>query len=170
MNDSKLLVGTLSGAFGVSGEVRLKSFCAIPEAIADYTPLTRADGSTIHQIVITGQAKGALVVRMDGVTTKEEADALKGVDLFAERDQFPTLPDDEFYHSDLIGLTAFDTGGEKLGTIKAVQNNGAEDLLEIHNPTFKNSVLVPFTRAIVPTIDLAARRVVIDPPGGLFEE
>ena len=170
MSDDRIIVGTISGSFGVHGDVRLKSFCADPEALADYTPLTRADGTEIMTIVIKGQTKGALIVRVDGITTKEEADGSRGMDLYARRDQLPSLPDDEYYHTDLVGLMAFDTGGEKLGRIKAVQTNGAEDLLEIISPTDKDTVLVPFTKAIVPTVDLAAGRLVIDPPGGLFNE
>ncbi|AKS47297.1 16S rRNA processing protein RimM [Octadecabacter temperatus] len=170
MSDDRIIVGTISGSFGVHGDVRLKSFCADPEALADYTPLTRADGTEIMTIVIKGQTKGALIARVDGITTKEEADGLRGMDLFARRDQLPSLPDDEFYHTDLVGLMAFDTGGEKLGRIKAVQTNGAEDLLEVISPTDKDTVLVPFTKAIVPTVDLAAGRLVIDPPGGLFSD
>ncbi len=168
MADDRIIVGSLAGAFGVHGDVRVKSYCAEPDAIADYTPLTRSDGKTITTLVLKGMAKGALIARVDGITTKEEADALKGVDLFAARDQLPSLPDDEFYHTDLMGLTAVDTGGAELGRVKAVQTNGADDLLEIVGPGLKDTVLVPFTKAIVPTVDLAAGRVVIDPPGGLF--
>lgn len=170
MTDETLIVGSISGAFGVHGDVRLKSFCADPEALADYTPLTRSDGKIITTIVLKGQTKGALIARVDGITTKEEADALRGVDLIAQRDQLPSLPDDEFYHADLMGLTAFDTGGAELGRVKAVQSNGADDLLEIIAPALKDSVLVPFTRAIVPTVDLASGRIIIDPPGGLFAD
>ncbi|SLN55546.1 ribosome maturation factor RimM [Pseudooctadecabacter jejudonensis] len=170
MSDDPIIVGSISGAFGVHGDVRLKSFCADPEALADYTPLTRSDGKTITTIVVKGQTKGALIARIDGITTKEEADALRGVDLLADRTSLPSLPDDEFYHTDLMGLLAVDTGGAELGRIKAVQSNGADDLLEIVAPGLKDSVLVPFTRAIVPTVDLAAGRVVIDPPGGLFAD
>ena len=169
MADDRIIVGSIAGAFGVHGDVRLKSYCAEPAAIAEYTPLTRGDGATITTIVVKGMAKGALIARVDGITTKEEADAVKGVDLYARRDQLPSLPDDEFYHADLIGLVAFDTGGAELGRIKAVQSNGADDLLEITAPSLKDSVLVPFTRAIVPTVDLATGRVIIDPPGGLFD-
>ena len=168
MADDRIIVGSLAGAFGVHGDVRVKSYCAEPDAIADYTPLTRSDGKIIATLVLKGMAKGALIARVDGITTKEEADALKGVDLYAARDQLPSLPDDEFYHTDLMGLTAVDTGGAELGRVKAVQTNGADDLLEIVAPGLKDTVLVPFTRAIVPTVDLAAGRVIIDPPGGLF--
>lgn len=168
MSDDKIIVGALSGSFGVHGDVRLKSFCADPEAIADYTPLTRADGQTITTIVIKGQTKGAIIARVDGITTKEQADGLRGMELFAPRDQLPSLPDDEFYHADLVGLMTFDTGGAELGRVKAVQTNGSDDLLEVISPTHKDTVLVPFTKAIVPTVDLASGRIVIDPPGGLF--
>jgi len=170
MDADRIIVGRIAGAFGVRGEVRLKSFCADPEAIADYTPLTLEDGRPVATILVTGQTKEALVVRMDGIATKEEADALKGADLYAERARLPSLPDDEFYHADLIGLEAFDTGGASLGRVKAVLHNGADDLLELHAPGHRATVLVPFTRAIVPTVDLAAGRLVIDPPGGLFED
>lgn len=170
MADDKIIVGSIAGAFGVHGDVRLKSFCAEPDAIADYTPITRSDGAVITTIVLKGMTKGALIARVDGITTKEQADALKGVDLLAERSQLPNLPDDEFYHADLMGLAAFDTGGAALGRVKAVQSNGADDLLEIVAPGLKDTVLVPFTRAIVPTVDLEAGRIILDPPGGLFDD
>jgi len=170
MSDEKIIVGAVSGSFGVHGDVRLKSFCANPEAIADYTPLTRADGQQIATIVIKGQTKGSLIARIDGITTKEEADGLRGMEIYAGRDQLPSLPDDEFYHTDLVGLMAYDTGGSELGRVKAVQTNGSDDLLEIISPTHKDTVLVPFSKAIVPTVDLASGRIVIDPPGGLFDE
>ena len=161
-----IVVGTLSGAFGVHGEVRLKSFCADPAAIADYTPLTTDDGRTINQLVITGQIKGAFSVRLDGVTTKEDADALRGVKLYARREQLPSLPDDEFYHADLIGLAVHDAGGAQIGTVKDVMNNGADDLLELSVPGKSDTALLPFTRAVVPTVDLDAGRIVADPPEG----
>lgn len=170
MSDEKIIVGALSGSFGVTGDVRLKSFCAEPAAIADYTPLTRCDGTQIATIVIKGQTKGALIARVDGITTKEQADALRGVDLYAERAQLPSLPDDEFYHADLVGLMTFDTGGQTLGRVKAVQTNGSDDLLEVSSPKHKDTVLVPFTKAIVPTVDLATGRIVLDPPRGLFDD
>jgi len=170
MSDDRIIVGVLSGSFGVHGDVRIKSFCADPEAIADYTPLTRADGASITTIVIKGQTKGSLIARVDGITTKEEADSLSGTDIFAQRDQLPNLPDDEFYHTDLVGLMCVDTGGTELGRVKAVQTNGSDDLLEINSPTHKDTVLVPFLKKIVPTVDLASERIVLDPPRGLFDD
>lgn len=163
----QVIVGAIGGAFGVHGEVRLKSFCAQPEAIAAYAPLTDADGRSYGPIRITGQTKGALTARIDGIATREEAEALKGAELFAPRDRLPGLPDDEFYHADLIGLEVADSGGTVLGRVKAVQNHGAGDLLEVQPPGAA-SVLVPFTRAIVPVVDLGAGRIIADPPEGLF--
>lgn len=164
----RIIVGTISGAFGVKGDVRLKSYCATPDAIAEYTPLTTEAGRSFAQVVVIGQVKNGLVARIDGITTKEQADALKGTDLFTLRDRLPNLPNDEFYHSDLIGLDVVDTGGQVLGQVKSVQNNGADDLLEIHGPDLKATVLLPFTKAAVPTVDLSAGRLVADPPEGLF--
>jgi 16S rRNA processing protein RimM len=89
MSVDRIVVGTLAGSFGVNGDVRLKSFCSDPEALVNYTPLTRTDGSEITTIVIKGQTKGSLIARVDGITTKEEADGLRGMELFARRDQLP---------------------------------------------------------------------------------
>ncbi|MEO0864847.1 MAG: ribosome maturation factor RimM, partial [Pseudomonadota bacterium] len=108
------------------------------------------------------------VARLAEVATKEQADALKGVQLFANRDQLPGLPDDEYYYTDLVGLEVFDTGGTSLGRVKSVQNHGASDLLEVHAPGATATVLLPFTRAAVPTVDLASGRIVAVPPEGLF--
>ncbi|MCZ8152874.1 MAG: ribosome maturation factor RimM [Rhodobacteraceae bacterium] len=161
----RICVGAIAGSFGVQGEVRLKSFCADPEAIASYGPLWTEDGSRSFTVKLTrANVSGGLGVRLSGVLTKEQADALKGTQLFADRDRLPALPDDEFYHADLIGLTAQDTGGVTLGTVRAVHNHGAGDMLEILGPGMKTALLVPFTLAVVPTVDLAAGRIVVDMP------
>lgn len=168
--DDLICVASIAGAFGVRGEVRLKSFTAEPDAIADYNPLTTEDGSRSFEVGIVNTIKNGLSVRLSDVTTKEEADALKGVKLYVPRDRLPSLPDDEYYHTDLMGLEVFDTGGTKLGAVKAVQNHGAGDLLEIHGPGLKTTVLLPFTLAAVPTVDLSSGRIIADPPEGLFPE
>lgn len=160
----RICVGAIAGAFGVKGEVRLKSFCAQPEAIADYAPLWTEDGRRSFGLRITRQVAGGLAARLTGVASKEEADALRGVTLFADRDRLPSLPDDEFYHADLIGLTAVDTGGAEIGQVLAIHNHGAGDILEVQAPGRKSPLLLPFTRAVVPTVDLAARRIVVDLP------
>ncbi|MEO1277024.1 MAG: ribosome maturation factor RimM [Pseudomonadota bacterium] len=163
-----VLVGAIAGAFGVRGEVRLKSFCAEPDAIASYGPLSTEDGRRFD-VRITRPVKGGFAARLTDVGTKEAADALKGQRLYAPRDRLPALPDDEFYHADLIGLEVVDTGGALLGRVRAVHDHGAGDMLEVLGKGMKTPLLLPFTKAIVPTIDLAASRVVADPPGGLSE-
>jgi 16S rRNA processing protein RimM len=165
----RVCVGAISGAFGVRGEVRLKSFCAEPADIAAYGPLSTEDGARSFEITLTRPVKSGFAARLSGVPTKEAADALRGTRLYAPRDALPSLPDDEFYHADLIGLTALETGGVTLGKVAAVLNHGAGDLLELRGPGLKGSVLVPFTRAAVPTVDLSAGRVIIDPPEGLLD-
>lgn len=163
-----ICVGSIAGSFGVRGEVRLKSYCAVPEDIENYSPLTDETGAERYPLIITRAIKNGFAARLGGVETKEQADALKGLRLFARRDQLPSLPDDEFYHADLIGLEVYDTGGTLLGRVKSVQNHGADDLLELHGPGLKTTVLLPFTKAAVPTVDLEAGRIVADPPEGLL--
>ncbi len=164
--ENQLCVGAISGSYGVKGEVRLKSFCAEPTAIADYGPLFTEDGSRSFTITLTRPVAGGLGARLSGVATKEEADALRGTSLYVSRDKLPSLPDDEFYHADLIGLEARDTGGVLLGKVIAVHNHGAGDLLEIGGGGAA-SILLAFTLATVPTVDLEAGRIVVDPPEGL---
>ncbi|WP_322867830.1 ribosome maturation factor RimM [Aquicoccus sp. G2-2] len=166
----RICVGAIAGSFGVQGEVRLKSFTADPQAIADYAPLYTEDGARSFTLEISRPVKQGFAARLSGIATKEQADALKGTRLFIDRARLPSLPDDEFYHADLIGLDVVDTGGVVLGRVKSVQNHGAADLLEIHGPNLKATVLLPFTRDVVPTVDLAQRRIVADPPDGLFPE
>ncbi|MGP6087616.1 ribosome maturation factor RimM [Antarctobacter jejuensis] len=167
--DDQICVGAIAGAFGVQGEVRLKSFTSDPLAIEEYGPLRTEDGARAFEVEITREIKNGFAAHLTGVATKEEADALKGTRLFAPRDRLPSLPDDEYYHTDLIGLDVFDTGGAALGTVHAVHNHGASDLLELRVPGLSRTVLLPFTLAAVPTVDLKARRIVADPPEGLFD-
>ena len=164
----RVIVGAIGGAFGVHGEVRLKSYCADPAAIADYTPLYTEAGRVFAQVVLTGQMKNGFTARMDGITTKEEADALRNTSLYAERAVMPATDEDEFYYADLIGLTVVDTGGVTLGTVKNVMDHGAGDLLEITVPGTSETVLLPFTQTAVPTVDISAGRIIADPPEGLF--
>lgn len=165
----RVCVGAIVGAFGVRGEVRLKSFCADPAAIADYAPLWSEDGARRFDLVLTGTVANGLSARLAGVSSKEQADALRGLRLFADRERLPALEDEEYYHADLIGLTVLDAGGTALGTVAAVHNHGASDLLEVRGAGLKQPVLLPFTRAVVPTVDLAGRRIVADIPEGLLD-
>ncbi|QRZ13682.1 16S rRNA processing protein RimM [Paracoccus methylovorus] len=160
----RVCVGAIAGAFGVRGEVRLKSFTSQPKDIATYSPLYTEDGSRSFTVRLTRPVTGGIGARMSGVETREQAEALKGVTLWADRDKLPALPDDEFYHADLIGLSVYDAGGALLGTVRAIYDHGAGDILEILGPGRSQALLLPFTRAFVPTVDLAAGRIIADPP------
>ena len=107
---------------------------------------------------------GGFGARIAGVATREQAEALRGTSLYVDREKLPSLPDDEFYHADLIGLDALDTGGEALGKVIAVHNHGAGDIIEISSTRHKSALLLPFTKAIVPNVDLAAGRLIVDLP------
>jgi 16S rRNA processing protein RimM len=160
-----ICVGAVAGAFGVRGEVRLKSYCARAEDVAAYGPLMTEDGRSF-EISLRGAVTGGLAARLSGVSSREAAEALRGVKLFAPRAALPHLPDDEFYHADLIGLMVQDTGGAEIGKVTAVLNHGAGDLLEVR--AAGGSVFIPFTREIVPAVDLAEGRIICDPPEGLL--
>lgn len=167
-SDDLVCLGAVAGAYGVRGEVRLKSFCAVPEDVAAYGALRSEDGSRSFTVTLGRPVKGGYAARLSGIATKEQADALKGLRLFAARSALPEPEEDEYYHADLIGLAVMDTGGVLLGHVRAVHDHGAGDLLEIHGPTLRNTVLLPFTQAAVPTVDLKGGRLVADPPEGLF--
>jgi 16S rRNA processing protein RimM len=170
---NRVCVGAIAGAFGVQGEARIKSFCAQPEAIATYGPLWTEDGTLSFTLRITRAVKEGLAARLSGVATREDAEALKGTRLYAGRDRLPALPDDEFYHADLIGLPVCDPGGAEIGRVRALHDHGAGDVLEINlsGPgKAGKSVLIPFTRAVVPTVDLTAGRIVADLPEGTLDD
>ncbi|MEM6308209.1 MAG: ribosome maturation factor RimM, partial [Pseudomonadota bacterium] len=125
-----IVVGSIAGAYGVRGELRIKSFCATPADIETYSPLTTPDGRAF-QMALIGQVKGGFTARIVGIDTKENADALKGTQLCVQRAQLPDPGEDEYYYTDLIGLTVLDVGGATIGKVKQVLNHGADDLLEV---------------------------------------
>ncbi len=163
-------VGAIAGAYGVRGELRIKSYCAVPEDIETYGPLWSEDRSQTFAVAILRPIKNGFAARIAEVSTKEQADALRGTVLHAERSQLPSLPDDEFYHADLIGLEVMDTGGALIGKVKTVNNHGADDLLEVQLKGSSDTVFLPFTKAAVPTVDLASGRLIADPPLGILPE
>lgn len=158
-----ILVGVIGAPHGVKGELRLKSFTADPLAIADYGPLTDSDGKTLLLTKVRLLKDDMLVVKFDGVDHRDDAAKLTRRELYVLRSQLPPPDEDEFYFSDLIGLHVKTVAGEDFGTIAAVENYGAGDLLDIKTADGRN-VLLPFTRAIVPHVDIAARLVTVDPP------
>lgn len=165
-----ICVGVIAGSYGVRGELRVKSYCAVPEDLETYSPLHSEDGSRQFPLALIRAVKNGFVARVPDVANKEEADALRGVKLFTDRAQLPGLPDDEFYHADLVNLSVYDTGGTLLGRVKTVQNHGADDLLELQLAGSSTTTFLPFTKAAVPTVDLASGRIIADPPDGILPE
>ncbi|HEC14714.1 MAG TPA: 16S rRNA processing protein RimM, partial [Rhodospirillales bacterium] len=122
MTDSLLCVGVVTGARGLKGEVRIKSFTAVPEDIAAYGPVRDETGGRSFEIRVTGRAKGTVTARLEGVGDRDGAEALKGLALYVSRDVLPEAEDGEFYHADLIGLEAVFADGEVIGTVTAVHD------------------------------------------------
>ena len=164
MDEGELLcVGAIAGVHGVRGLVKIKSFTGDPLDLTAYGPLTDESGRRRFRVTVTGRAKGLLIARIEGVEDREAAQALRGARLYAARAALPEPAEEEYYHADLIGLEAQDRGGAPLGRVVAVQNFGAGDILEIARPEGE-PLLVPFTKAAVPIVDLAGGRVVLEPP------
>jgi 16S rRNA processing protein RimM len=164
----RVCVGVIVGAQGVRGAVRVKPFTAEPAAVAGYGPVEDEAGKRRFELRLVGQAKGVVVATLAGIGDRNAAEALRGVRLYVPRDALPPPEKEEWYHADLLGLAAVLRDGTALGRVKAVHEFGAGDSLEIERPAAA-SVMVPFTRAAVPVVDVAGGRVVIDPPEGLFE-
>lgn len=158
-------VARIGAAHGLRGEVRLKSFTGTPMDVAGFGPLSAPDGRTF-EIAAARPAGGSpdmLVVHLKGISDRTAAERLTNIPLSVPFDRLPVPAEDEFYHADLIGLTAVSPDGADLGTVVSVANHGAGDILEIA-PKRGPSLLVPFSKAVVPAIDLAAKRIVVNPP------
>jgi 16S rRNA processing protein RimM len=166
----RVCVAQIGAAHGIKGEVKLKSFTADPQAVARYGPLESEDGS--RQIVIEALrvARDHLVARLAGVRDRNAAEELASMRLYVARAALPEPAADEFYHADLIGLTAESRDGTAVATIVAIHDFGAGDLLELRPRDGGNTVMLPFTAATVPIVDIAGGRIVIDPPEGLLSK
>ncbi len=160
----RVCLGVIAGAHGVRGLVKIKSFTEDPEDVAAYGPVTDETGRKRLVIKVKGRAKGLVLAELEGVRDRDQAQALHGLQLYVERDALPRLEEEEtFYQADLIGLAAEDPEGRPLGRVVAVPNFGAGDLLEVLDPD-RVSQFYPFTRAVVPEVDLDGGRVVIRRP------
>lgn len=162
------MLGAIAGAHGVRGLVRVKTFTAEPDAIAAYGPLEDERGERRFSLEPVGAAKGVLIARIAGITDRDAAEKLKGVRLYLRRAALPEPGEEEYYHADLLGLVAVLKSGAELGRVRAVNDFGAGDSLEVERPDGK-VVVVPFTRAVVPVVDIPGGRLVIDPPDGLLD-
>ena len=169
MTSKLILVGRVAGAFGVKGEVRLTAYTARPEALLDYRELVREDGSPGLTLLSGRAQKGDLVARAKQVATKEEADALRGLLLHVPREVLPEPDEDEYYLTDLIGMAAVTPEGAALGKVKAVQDFGAGDILEIDPGRGAATWYLPFTRECVPEVDIAGGKVTVVRPAETSE-
>ena len=154
-NDKLILVGHVAGGFGVKGEIKITAYTADPLALTAYGPLLRADGSHALTVTSARPTKEGVVGRVKEVETKEQADALRNLKLFVPRDRFPEPDEDEFYLADLVGVEARDPEGVVLGTVRAVQNFGADDMLEISPAAGGQTWYLPFTKEATPELHLA---------------
>jgi len=162
----RVCVGVIAAAHGVAGLVRVKSFTATPDAIAAYGPLEDGAGRAVR-LELVGSAKGVVIARIAGIADRDAAERLRGELLYLARAALPPPEDEEYYHADLIGLAVELADGSRFGRVAAIHAYGAGDSIEIARDGAA-PVVVPFTRAAVPVVDIAGGRLVIDPPEGLL--
>jgi len=164
----RICLGQIGAAHGVRGEVRLRSFTSDPAAIATYGPLEAEDGRVV-EIETLRPAKNHFVARLSGIRDRSAAERLANLELYVPRERLPEpVEADEYYHADLIGLTVVNRAGERLGTVVAIHNFGAGDLIEVRPDAGGNTEMVPFDEQTVPVIDLAAGRMVVAAPEATF--
>jgi len=164
MATDRICVAQIGGAHGLRGEVKLKSFTADPMAVKDYAPLESEDGATSFVIETLRPGKGHLVARLAGICDRKAAEELTHRKLFVPRERLPAPAAEEFYHVDLIGLCAVTVEGHEVGTVLAVHDFGAGDILELRLAESSGTLMLPFTQTFVPGIDIAGGRIVVAPP------
>jgi 16S rRNA processing protein RimM len=165
----RVCVAEIGAAHGIAGEVRLRAFTAEPLAIAQYGMLHAEDGRgfTIEKV---RPAKDCLIARLAGVTDRTAAERLRNLRLYLPRERLPAIEEPEtYYHADLVGLLVVGPDGAALGSVSAMQNFGAGDLLEVKPAAGGPTVLLPFTQDVVPVVDVAGGRVVVNPPDDAFK-
>jgi 16S rRNA processing protein RimM len=158
----EVLLGVVIGAQGLKGEVKVKTFTQSPQKLGAYGPLHTKDGKSFRATVVRETKDGAIVT-LDGVNDRNAAEAMKGVELYVPRAALPKEDIDEFYHADLIGLRAEDTEGRAMGTVRALHNFGAGNVLELVRDD-GDEVFLPFTREVAREIDIDGGRIVIAAP------
>jgi 16S rRNA processing protein RimM len=163
MPPSQICVARIGAAHGVRGAVKLWTFTEDPLAVKRYGPLLTKDGARQFEVTDAREAKGHLVATLKGIATREEAERLNGLELYIAREKLPATDENEYYHADLIGLAAVTPANEPLGRVIAIHNFGAGDIIEIA-PVQGATMLLPFTNAVVPSVDLKGGRVVIELP------
>ncbi len=160
MTEDRLCIGVIAGAHGVRGDLRIKSFTTDPQDLAAYGPLTDITGARVFRVRLLGAAGGLLRAHIDGIGDRDAAEAVAGTELYIDRAALPPTEEDEYYHSDLIGLRAETGDGTGLGTVRALYDFGAGDVVEIALAA-GGTLVLPFTHAAVPSVDPAAGRIVV---------
>lgn len=163
-SQQRVLLGHVLGAHGIRGAVLVRSYTAEPEAIAAYGPLEDEAGRARYVLTVEGATAKGLICRVEGVADRTQAEKLKGAALYVVRDRLPPPDDHEYYHVDLIGLDAVTEEGAALGTVVAVLNYGAGDILEVRAAGEKRTALYPMTEAVVRRVDIAGGVIVLAPP------
>jgi 16S rRNA processing protein RimM len=158
-----VLLAAVIGAQGLKGEVKVKTFTERPDSLAQYGGLHTADGRRFTVTAARGTKPDEAVLKFAEISDRAAAEALKGTELFVARAALPATEDEEFYHADLIGLRADDTGDRLIGLVKAIHNYGAGDVIEIEQAD-GDTVLLAFTRETVPLIEIAKGRLVVAVP------
>ncbi|WP_045834733.1 ribosome maturation factor RimM [Hyphomicrobium sp. 99] len=163
-NPQRILVGEISGAHGIRGDVLVRTYTETPDAVAAYGPLTDETGKRSFSLRVVRVTSKGIVARIKGVEDRNAAEPLRGIKLYIGRDKLPEPKAAEYYHADLIGLDAVSEDGTALGKIVSVQNFGAGDLLELKPNDGSATEFIPFEDRYVPSIDLQARTIVINRP------
>ena len=160
----RICVARIGAAHGLRGEVRLNSFTADPMAVTQYGILSDADGTRSYELESCRPGKGVLIARFKGIADRTAAERLCNIDLYVPRDRLPPPAPGEYYYADLVGLSAVGEDGVQIGTVVAIHDFGAGDLLEIAPSAGGPTMMLPFTDAVVPTIDIAGGHLVVVPP------
>jgi len=165
----QICIARIGAAHGVRGAVKRWTFTEDPLAVKHYGPLVTKDGARQFEVTHAREAKGHLVAALKGIATRGDAERLNGLELYIAREKLPATDEAEYYHADLIGLAAVTPANEPLGRVIAIHNFGAGDIIEIA-PANGATMLLPFTNAVVPSVDLAGGRVVIELPQEIDSE
>lgn len=169
--DKRICLGVIIGASGVQGEVKVKPYTGAPQDVGAYGPVDLVDQSNNVQvgvgIKIVRFAKDAVVARIEGVGDRDAAEALRGLEVYVDRAVLPGEEEDEYYHADLVGLTVEDLAGATLGTVTAVYDFGAGEMLEV-NLKAGGVAMLPFTKAAVPQVLIGEGRIIAEPPDGVL--
>ena len=162
-DEKRICVGVIVGSHGLRGLIRIKSFMVVSEDIFVHGPLTNKDGKRNFALELVSSSKKGLIVKLEGVTTRDASEALRGIELYLSRDLLPNLKEDEFYYSDLIGLVVENTDGEIIGNVSMVDNYGAGEIIEV-DLQVGGTAMYRMSLEVVPEIDLKNGRIVVNPP------